>query len=48
MEIEDALKDLLRAMLIDNLEIDIETPDDQIEVSLILFGETISSSRIRR
>jgi hypothetical protein len=42
---EELMKELLKKMLIDNLEIKIEKHYDpsRVEVSLTLFGEVISS-----
>ena len=48
MELDEITKELLKKLLIDNLEIKISTPDERIEVSLLLFGETISSDYIYR
>lgn len=42
---EEIMKELLNKLLIDNLEIKIEKHYDpsRVEVSLVLFGEVISS-----
>jgi len=48
MELDEILKELLKKMLIDNLEIRIEKPDDRLQVSLVLFGEVISHDYVYR
>jgi hypothetical protein len=46
MELNEILKELLKKLLIDNLEVRIDNPVSVIEVSLILFGKVISTSYI--
>lgn len=48
MELDEITKELIKKLLIDNLEIRIGKPDDRIEVQLVLFGEVISSDYIYR
>lgn len=36
-------KEIIKTILIDNLEVKVETPEDRLEISLVLFGEVISS-----